>query len=252
MNMRQADLGFNFQKAGELITLAAKDKPDVILLPETWNTGFFPKENLVQLSDVNGRTVKDRIGSLAARFGVNVVAGSVADCRDGKVFNSSYIFTPDGKAAARYDKTHLFSPMDENVFFAEGSGTVTFEINGTKCAAVICYDVRFPELIRKLALSGIKYLFVLSQWPEERVSQLHILLKARAVENQLFVACCNSCGRFDRTVFGGNSVIISPFGEVLAQAGAGEEIITADCDESIIAQLKSSMDVLRDRRPEIY
>lgn len=252
MNMKQACPVDNFRRAEELILTAAKDRPDVILLPETWNTGFFPKNGLAAVSDKNGGKVISGIGTLAAQLGINIAAGSIADERDGKIFNSSYVFSASGELLARYDKAHLFSFMDEDGYFTAGEAPCVFEINGIRCAVVICYDIRFPEYVRTLALEGVRFLFVVSQWPAERLSQLHILLKARAVENRIFVACCNSCAEFDGTVFAGNSVIIDPYGETLAQAGTKEEIITAVCDENVIKAARMSMNVFSDRRPELY
>ena len=95
-------------------------------------------------------------------------------------------------------------------------------------------------------------MFVVSQWPDLRVEHLKTLISARAIENQMFVACCNSCGVAGETRYGGNSAIIDPWGKVLARAGEKEEILTADCDFSIVSEIRSSINVFADRRPELY
>lgn len=100
--------GIQFFHAEELIRSAAAEKPDVICLPETWNTGFFPRENLEILSDRDGVQVKKRIGSLAKELGVHIVAGSVANVKGDGVYNTAYIFNREGSCIAEYDKTHLF------------------------------------------------------------------------------------------------------------------------------------------------
>ena len=172
--------------------------------------------------------------------------------KNGKVFNTSYIFGRNGEVVGEYDKTHLFTPMDEHKFFEYGNKTVTFELDGHKCGIIICYDIRFPELVRKLALEGVEMLFVVSQWPDKRIEHLKILSSARAVENQMFVTVCNSCGKAENTQFGGNSRIIDPWGDVLASADENEAVITADCDFGMIEEIRNSINVFNDRKTQIY
>ena len=252
MNMKLGCPKENFPLAEKLIVESVKAQPDVIVLPETWNTGFFPKENLAELSCKNGDEVKSHIGTLAKQYGVNIVAGSVSNVRDGKVFNTAMVFDRDGECIAEYDKTHLFTPMGEDDYYTCGDHLCRFELDGVKCGIIICYDVRFPELTRSLALQGLDMLFVVSQWPKERIFHLRTLTTARAIENQMFVACCNSCGTAGKTVYGGNSAIIEPFGKTLALAGENEEIITAACDMQILSDIRGSIPVFSDRRPELY
>lgn len=252
MNMKLGCPEENFAHAEQLICNAMKDTPDVLVLPETWNTGFFPKGNLAELSCKDGDEVKSRIGALAKQYGVNIVAGSVSNVRDGKVFNTAMVFDRDGQCMAEYDKTHLFTPMGEDDYYTCGDHLCCFTLDGVKCGIIICYDTRFPELTRSLALQGLDMLFVVSQWPKERIFHLRTLTTARAIENQMFVVCCNSCGTAGKTVYGGNSAIIEPFGKTLALGGENEEIITADCDIEIPSDIRSSIPVFRDRRQELY
>ena len=252
MNMKLGCPKENFTLAEKLIVESVKAQPDVIVLPETWNTGFFPKENLAELSCKDGDEVKSRIGGLAKQYGVNIIAGSVSNVRIGKVFNTAMVFDRDGECIAEYDKTHLFTPMEEDDYYACGDRLCRFTLDGVKCGIIICYDVRFPELTRSLALQGLEMLFVVSQWPKERIFHLRTLTAARAIENQMFVVCCNSCGTAGKTVYGGNSAIIEPFGKALALAGETEEIISSICDMQILSDIRSSIPVFRDRRPELY
>ena len=252
MNMKLGCPKENFTLAEKLIVESVKAQPDVIVLPETWNTGFFPKENLAELSCKTGYEVNNRIGELAKKYKVNIVAGSVSNVRGGKVYNTAFVFDRDGICIAEYDKTHLFTPMGEDDYYTCGNHLCRFELDGVKCGIIICYDVRFPELTRSLTLQGLDMLFVVSQWPKERIFHLRTLTTARAIENQMFVACCNSCGTADKTVYGGNSAIIEPFGKTLALAGENEEIITAACDMQILSDIRNSIPVFRDRRSELY
>ncbi len=251
MNMRFSDPDWNFNRAEQLI-LEAADGSDVVVLPETWNTGFFPHEDLGRYADEEGKLVRARIGALARKCNVNIVAGSVVNRKAGGIYNSAYIFDRNGTELGEYDKTHLFTPMDEDHYFNKGNHLTAFELDGVRCGIIICYDIRFPELTRTYAVNGLDMLFVVSQWPRVRIPHLLALSKARAIENQMFVVCCNSCGTADNTVYGGNSSIHDPWGETLAQAGSDEEILTADCDLSVIKGIRDSINVFRDRRPELY
>ena len=253
MNMRSLAGKENFDRAEALIRRAARETaPDVILLPETWNTGFFPRENLESLCDRDGERVKKEIGGLAKEFRTNIVAGSAANVKNGKIYNTAYVFDRDGNTVAEYDKTHLFTPMGEHEFFEKGSRAVRFELDGKKCGLLICYDIRFPELTRTMTVHGVDFLFVVSQWPTARVTHLEALVTARAIENQTFAICCNSCGTAGDTVFAGHSRIIDPWGETIASAESEETIITADCDESILDGIRRSINVFADRREDIY
>ena len=242
----------NFRKAEALIAQAMERNPDVLVLPETWNTGFFPRENLSQLCDRDGNRVKERIGALAKKYRVNIVAGSVSNLRGDRVYNTAFVFDREGTCVACYDKIHLFSPMEEQKFYTPGDKLCRFTLDGVPCGLVICYDIRFPELTRSLALAGTDVLFMVAQWSEERLSHLKNLTVARAIENQMFVVCCNSCGTADGTVYGGNSAIIDPLGQHLAQAGMQEEILSAQLDTDKLQTIRNTIPVFRARRPELY
>ena len=210
MEMAFAAPEINFPKAAELVRRAAQEGADVIVLPETWNVGFFPKENLLALADDDGARVKAEMGALAKELSVNLVAGSVALRRGDKVYNTAFVFDRGGKCIAAYDKTHLFSPMGENEHFTAGSSRCRFTLDGVNCGLITCYDIRFPELTRAIALKGADVLFCVAQWPKVRMEHLNVLMRARAIENQMFLACCNSCGTAEGTRFGGGSAIIDP------------------------------------------
>lgn len=252
MDMLLAQPEKNFAHAEELIRQAASAHPDVIVLPETWNTGFFPKENLHTLADQDGAEVKRRLGALARECDCNLVAGSVANVRNGKLYNTAMVFDRSGACVAEYDKTHLFTPMGEHHTFAFGDHLCRFRLDGVDCGILICYDIRFPELARTLALAGMDVLFVVAQWPVARIGHLRTLTQARAIENQMFAVCCNSCGRAEDTIYGGCSSIVDPWGQTLALAGEKEEIISASCDLDVIEGIRTSINVFADRRPELY
>ena len=251
MKMEFSQPEWNYARAEQLIRQAAQES-DVLVLPETWNAGFFPRKELDRFADEDAKRVKEQIGALAKRYSVNIVAGSVVNKRADGIYNTACIFDRSGALIGEYDKTHLFTPMEEDRYFKKGDHLTAFELDGVRCGIIICYDIRFPELTRSYAVDGLDMLFVVSQWPSVRIPHLLALTKARAIENQMFVVCCNSCGVAGSTVYGGNSSIHDPWGETLAQAGYEEEILTADCDLSIVRGIRESINVFRDRRPELY
>lgn len=193
----------NFARAEALVRRAAEEGPDVIVLPETWNTGFFP-EDLAAAADVDGARTKSVFGPLARELGVNIVCGSTAVRRGEAFYNAAHIFDRSGALIAEYDKTHLFSPSGEDAHFRAGDKLCLFELDGRPCGLIICYDLRFPELARILALKGAEMLFVVSQWPAARLMHLETLSRARAIENQMFVCLCNSAASDTRC--GGHSL----------------------------------------------
>ncbi len=243
----------NLTHVSEMIRSAAAQGADTILLPEVWNLGFFPGEGLEELADPDGAGVREAMGALAAELCVNIAAGSAVTCRNGKVYNTAYVLDRRGGCIASYDKTHLFSPAAEQKYFNRGDGLCTFHLDGVKCGLIICYDLRFPELTRSLALQGIELLFVPAQWPALRIEHWRTLTRARAIENQIFLACCNGCGPAGRKArYGGYSAVFDPWGRILCEAGESEEIVLAGCDMSTKEEIRCSMNVFEDRRPELY
>lgn len=250
LDMKLGDVKANFSHAEAMIREAVnRDHPDTVVLPETWNTGFFPQE-LAPCADDDGKATKALCSALAKELHINIVAGSVANRRADGYYNTAYVFDRSGNLVAEYDKTHLFTPSGEHNFFRMGSRTCRFTLEGIPCGLIICYDIRFPELIRSLTVQGVDLLFVVSQWPAKRAMHLDTLARARAIENQTFLALCNSAAA--DTACAGHSAIIDPWGEYLAQAGETEEIISADLDFSVIQGIRESINVFRDRRPDLY
>ena len=252
MDMRLSEADYNFAHAEELIrAAAAAEHPDVVVLPETWNTGFFPKD-LAPCADRDGARTKRVFSALARELNVNIVCGSVANRKADGFYNTAYVFDRSGKTVAGYDKTHLFTPSGEHQYFRAGAHACRFTLEGRRCGLIICYDIRFPELTRTMTLEGVDLLFVVAQWPEKRTMHLETLARARAIENQMFLALCNSVGTAGETRCGGRSAVIDPWGEYLARAGSAEEVITGEADFSIIEGIRSSINVFQDRRPELY
>ena len=130
---------------------------------------------------------------------------------------------------------------------------VAFQLNDECVAGVcICYDIRFPEMARSLALSGAKVLFVSAEWPHPHLHHWRTLLMARAIENQMYVVACNTVGESGDTSFFGHSMIIDPWGEIVVEGGEGEEIVIGEVSISLVDEIRSRIPIFEDRRPEIY
>ena len=225
----------NFATAKRLIADAKNS--DTIILPELWSTGYYPTP-VENFADKDCARTKKFIGELAKNFSVNIVAGSVIASDGGKIFNRSLIFNRRGELVNFYDKAHLFSFADEGKIFSAGNEIKTFEMDGVRCGVAICYDIRFPEFIRKISLQKIEILFVPAAWSLKRLFPRQILTKARAIENQIFVVFANSAGK---------SEILNPRGEIISVAEVGEEILTAEIDLNLRKKIISEMNLLGDR-----
>jgi len=253
INVETGNTEANFAKMeARLAEAAALDpKPDVIVLPEMWNTGYALTE-IRKLADSDGERTKRIVSDFAIRHGIHVLAGSIAQLRGNDVTNTIHFFDRTGTAAAEYSKIHLFQLMNEHLHLTAGETAGSFELEGVPAAAMICYDIRFPELARKLALSGAKILFVPAQWPHPRLHHWRTLLQARAIENQMFVVSCNSVGESGGSNFFGHSMVIDPWGEVLAEAEEKETILVSEIDLDLVDEVRGRIPVFADRRPNLY
>lgn len=229
----------NFSTAARLIELAQNS--DVIILPELWSTGYHPVSPK-KFADVDGARTIDFLCTAAKKFNVNIIGGSVAVEYGGKFFNRCFVVNRRGEIAATYDKAHPFSLVHEDKIFSAGDKISTVELDGVRCGLAICYDLRFPEFIRKIALKETEIIFLPAAWDLDRLIPRRILTKARAIENQVFVVFANDSGI---------SEIVNPRGEIVAESGIGEEILTAEIDLNERAEVIKEMNLLADRNPNV-
>jgi omega-amidase len=243
----------NFAKLEMLLEDAVKEasKPDVIVIPEMWNTGY-ALDRIHELADLDGERTHALLSAFASEHRVNVIGGSIAEKKGDQIFNTIYVYNREGVRIANYSKIHLFRLMEEDKYLQEGSHIGRFELDGIPCGMMICYDIRFPELARKLALDGAQILFVPAEWPNPRLHHWRTLLMARAIENQMFVMSCNRVGISGTTEFFGHSMAIDPWGEVVAEGDESEQIICAQIDLELVGQVRSRIAVFEDRRPTLY
>ncbi|MBZ4653333.1 MAG: hydrolase [Peptococcaceae bacterium] len=251
MDIAYGDPAANLAHARSVVEKAIKDKPDVIILPEMWNTSYALK-NVFELADDHGVPSAKAMQELAREHNVNIIAGSVADRREDKVYNTSYIFNRQGEEVTSYSKIHLFGLMQEGEYLVRGNTRALFTLEGISCGVIICYDLRFPELSRALALAGMKVLFVPAQWPHPRMHPWRTLLQARAIENQVFVAAVNRVGKEGKAEFFGHSMVVDPLGEIIVEGEEKEQILIADIDLTLVEKVRTRMTCFSDRIPEAY
>ncbi|WP_432172888.1 carbon-nitrogen family hydrolase [Streptomyces sp. Tue6028] len=222
---------------------------DLVVLPELWTTGAFAYEGFrTEAEPLEGPTY-EVMAKAASDAGVWLHAGSIPE-RDpeGPLYNTSLVFSPSGELAASYRKIHRFGfDKGEAVLMGAGSELVTVRLPETVVGIATCYDLRFPELFRGLVDAGAETLVLSAGWPERRRSHWTLLAQARAVENQAYVLACGTAGTHAGVAQAGHSLVVDPWGEVLAEAGAGEEVLTVDLDPAKVADTREQFPALKDR-----
>ncbi|WAZ22951.1 carbon-nitrogen family hydrolase [Streptomyces cinnabarinus] len=222
---------------------------DLVVLPELWTTGAFAYEEFgTEAEPLEGPTY-EAMAKAASDAGVWLHAGSIPE-RDpsGPLYNTSLVFSPSGEPAAAYRKIHRFGfDKGEAVLMGAGRDLVTVRLPGTTLGLATCYDLRFPELFRGLVDAGAETLVIPAGWPERRRAHWTLLAQARAVENQAFVLACGTAGTHAGVPQAGHSIVVDPWGEVLAEAGAGEEILTVEFDPGKVATTREQFPALKDR-----
>ena len=241
----------NLETAERLIAGASERGSNLVMLPELWSTGY-DLENALDYADALGEGMFAQMSTLSQSHGVDIY-GSILERKNGKAMNCAAWHKADGKVAGVYRKVHLFRLFDEHLWLGEGESSCAPAMAWGAAGLAICYDLRFPELFRRYAVRDkAKLMLICAEWPQARVNHWRALLQARAIENQCFVAAANSCGETGGTVFGGNSMIIDPWGGIIAEAGADEALVTGEIDLSEVDRVRQTIPVFEDRRPEVY
>lgn len=252
----QLDIAFgnpaeNEQRVEKEIEKIAKDRPDIIVLPELWTTGY-DLTRLDEIADEGGARTKAFIQKLAKTHHVNIVAGSVAKKTANGVTNTMYVADRNGAIVGEYSKLHLFQLMNEHLYLQSGKKMGLFTLENTQCAGVICYDIRFPEWVRAHMVQGAEVLFVVAEWPLPRLSHWRTLLAARAIENQCYVIACNRAGSDPNNVFAGHSLVIDPWGEIVVEASEQPCTLTAQIDLAKVNEVRKQIPIFADRRIADY
>jgi predicted amidohydrolase len=224
--------------------LVRKNSADIFVFPELLTTGY--KEVAENAEDINGESLRF-LRELSRETGKALVF-SMALRRDDGIYNTAFFIF--GDRMFYYDKAHLFKPLGEEEIFKPGRSLKLFETeiggNSFKFSLQICYDLRFPETFRKLALNGVKIIFIPAQWPLTRIGIWNSMLVSRAAENGIFIVGCNRVGEEKGIVYGGNSSVISPAGEVLVRLGEREGFAVVDVDLKEVERVRERINVLAD------
>ncbi|MFI5984640.1 carbon-nitrogen family hydrolase [Streptomyces sp. NPDC051555] len=222
---------------------------DLVVLPELWGVGAFSYEQFeTEAEPLDGPTFE--VMSKAARdAGVWLHAGSVVErSGDGSLYNTTLVLSPEGELAATYRKIHRFGfDQGEAVLMAAGGSLTTVTLPQTVLGIATCYDLRFPELFRGLVDAGAQTLVVAAGWPARRRAHWTLLNRARAVEDQAYVLACCTAGTHAGVEQAGHSLVVDPWGEVIAEAGPGEEVLTVELDPAEVAQTREQFPALKDR-----
>jgi predicted amidohydrolase len=215
---------------------------DVVVLPELWSTGL-ALHNAGELAEPLTGTTIALLEDYAAHYNM-YITGSILE-RDNRFYNTFHVVAPEGLLGS-YRKIHLFSLIEEPTYLEPGKQYSPFSTEVCTISGIICYDVRFPELSRALAMQGTEVLFVPAEFPHPRKTHWDILLRARAIENQFFVVGCNRAGKSEEYHFFGASAVIDPWGEILQKAGSCECILTCTIDIERIQECRNNLPALKD------
>jgi omega-amidase len=240
----------NFERVREWTHEAARRGSALVLFPELWYSGY-NLESWPQYAAPLGEGVFARLSALARECHI-ALGGSVLEAKDGQAYNTFPFFDAAGECRAVYRKLHLFGPMGEGKWLKAGD---RFELMGSMWGPVglgICYDLRFPEVCRRYALHGARLVLLPAQWPERRIHHWRTLLRARAIENQMFIAACNCVGLSGDERFGGQSAVIEPWGRAVVEAGESEILLTTEIDLDLAEEARQRFPVFKDRRTDLY
>jgi predicted amidohydrolase len=242
------DVAGNLRRLDEICAQAAARQVEVLVTPEMFTSGYgLTPEQVVSLAEDAGGATEAGVAAMARRHRLAIVYGHPERAAAGGAYNAATLVGSDGVVRGRHRKVHLFGDVDRRLFVPNPQPPTAFDFDGARVGILICYDVEFPEAVRRLAADGARAVLVptANMIGFEEVQQ--ILVRARACENGCGVVYANYCGADDLFEYNGLSVICGPRGEVLAQAGPeGEQLVIADLPS------ESAGTYLEDRRADLY
>jgi len=246
INTAWHDKEANFARAENLIQEASFKGCDILVLPEMFNTGFSMEIEKIG-EELNGQT-SDFLAKTAAKYNTAIIAGYPILSEDGKGRNAAIAVDEKGQIIATYYKMHSFSYVDEHLHYDFGKDPIVFTIRGASASVFICYDLRFPEVFRRIA-KRINCIFVIANWPATRIDHWNTLLKARAIENECYVIGVNRTGTDANGLsYPGSSHVFSPSGVDLYAGNSQDELVLADIDLSEVAKVRNEFPFLSDMR----
>jgi omega-amidase len=248
----------NLARARDFAARARDAGADLLLLPELWLHGY-DLERAAEWAAPLGEGGFAHMAALASEFGLHLAGSLLEKHADGgpgepgrAVSNTAVLYAPDGALLGAYRKIHLFRLMQEHRYLVPGDHATLCPTPWGPTGLAICYDLRFPELFRAMALAGAVIFLVPAQWPVRRVEAWLLLARARAVENELFVAACNRVGSDGEVTFPGRSRVVDPWGHVLVEGDDHEGLLIAQVDLREVRKARRYLTVYEDRRPDAY
>jgi predicted amidohydrolase len=247
MDLAWEDVAENHRRAAGLLAQAAAGGARLGLLPEMFSTGFSMDSK--RIAQPPGGPSESFLRDEARKLKFWILA-SIPESGEPAPRNMALLVGPDG-SVVRYAKIHPFSYAGEHRVYAAGERVVTAEVEGVRVTPFVCYDLRFPEPFRTAA-PDTDLFAVIANWPEERREHWRTLLRARAIENQAYVAGVNRAGDGNGLHYAGDSAAIAPLGETLVEADDREQVLFFDADPAVVKKLRARFPALEDRRPAAY
>jgi predicted amidohydrolase len=221
---------------------------DLILLPEIWPCGFFSFDRYAPDSETIDGPIVTAFKDKARAKNCHIFMGSLVEDNGGQLFNTGIFLNPDGDIAARYRKIHLFGyQSEEAALLNPGRDVVVAETPWGVTGFSTCYDLRFPELFRRMVDHGAKFFLVASAWPHVRLEAWKLFNRSRAHENLAFLISCNCAGANLKKKYAGHSMIVDPLGRVVAEGSDGEEFVSAHLDPDLVETVRQDFPALKDR-----
>lgn len=235
-------------RVGEL--LASIDEVDLVVLPELWACGYFAFDRYRDSAQRLDGPLVQQVAGWARRRHTPVQLGSlVEDGGDGRLYNTALLLDADGQVVLEYRKIHVFGYQSlEAQLLTPGDRADVQPTEFARVGMTTCYDLRFPELYRILVEKGAEFLLVPAAWPAARLEHWRLLTRARALENQTYLVACNAAGSQGEVELAGHSCVVDPWGQVVAEAGDGEQVLYAEIDPGLVGKIRSDFTVLDDRR----
>jgi omega-amidase len=250
LDVRTGQPETNLARAREFAAQTREAGADLLLLPELWLHGYDLEQAMAWAAPL-GEGGFAQMAALANEFSLHL-AGTLLERHEGGISNTAVLYAPDGVLLGTYRKIHLFHLLQEHRYLVPGDHATLCPTPWGPTGLSICYDLRFPELFRAMALAGAALFLVPAQWPAPRLEAWLTLACARAVENELFVAACNRVGTEGEVVFPGRSLVVDPLGQVLAEGGDQEQLLIAQSDLREVRKARRYLPIYKDRRPDAY
>ncbi len=250
----------NIAHAWALTEQAAKNGADIVVLPEMFPC-FYENAAFLENAEEAGGMIWQALSDMARDNGVYLIGGTFPEREGDRLYNTCFVFDREGRQIARHRKTHLFDVdvqggqhFKESDTFTPGKDITVFDTEFGRLGLCVCFDMRFPELARIMALEGAKAVFVPAAF-NMTTGPLHweVMFRSRAVDNQLFtVGCAPARDENGPYVSYGNSLAVDPWGKVLCRADAGEEVLTAELALSEVEQTRMQLPLIPARREDLY